>query len=47
MIELFYNRIITGNKTFSEVKLEYQPAVHTMLISNGYTDLGTLIPVTS
>lgn len=43
MIELFYNRIINKERTFAQVNIKYQPAVHDMLMANGYDDNGDLI----
>ncbi|MBZ9686875.1 hypothetical protein G9F72_011115 [Clostridium estertheticum] len=45
MIELFYNRIINKERTFSEVNVKYQLATHNMLLANGYDDNGDKIPV--
>lgn len=43
MIELYYKLIIVKRKTFAQVPVNLQPAVHDMLLANGYDDNGDLV----
>ena len=43
MVEIFVTLIIYGTKTFAQVPLKLQPAVHAELLAMGLNDDGTPI----